>query len=344
MTRRERLEKKLEKRLDWAESRDKKSDAAHARVHEIADGIPFGQPILVGHHSERRARRDQERMDAGMRASIDNSRAADDHRSKADGIERALATSVFSDDEDAVERLTEIVAELEAKRDRMKAYNALRRKRKSDTEGFAEDFAAAGVTDDEARGLLSAIRVVPYQIKHGAFPAYELSNLGATIRQKKQRIEQITRERAQAEAGVRAGGRVMASRYGGVCPDCEQPFAKGEQIVWYRTTREACHAVCPDQEGAAASAVKAVGAPVSAAELEGDPASWTVPGDGYADGGAPYDPDELAGGNLLEDPAADARAKRELQTIARRQERDARLGTSAERAGDRYDGSGQEGR
>jgi hypothetical protein len=250
MTRRERLEKKLEKRLDWAESRDKQADAAHERVHQIADGIPFGQPILVGHHSERRARRDQERMHSGMSAAVENSRMADHHRQAADGIERALATSVFSDDEDAVERLTEIVAELEAKRDRWKAENAVYRKEHKD--------------ELKAMGVYERSQSVPHA-------SYSISNLGATIRQKKDRIVRITRERELKAAGVRAGGRVMTSRYGGVCPDCGEPFAKGDPIVWYRTTREACHAVCPVQEEAREGAVKAVGAPVSAAELGGDP-------------------------------------------------------------------------
>ena len=34
------------------------------------DGIPPGQPILVGHHSEARARRDKKRIDSGMRRAV----------------------------------------------------------------------------------------------------------------------------------------------------------------------------------------------------------------------------------------------------------------------------------
>ena len=36
----------------------------------IADNIPFGQPILIGHHSEKRARRDKEKIDNGMRKAV----------------------------------------------------------------------------------------------------------------------------------------------------------------------------------------------------------------------------------------------------------------------------------
>ncbi|WP_132290495.1 DUF3560 domain-containing protein [Kribbella sp. VKM Ac-2568] len=37
-----------------------------AARRQISDHIPLGQPILVGHHSERRHRRDIERMDRLM--------------------------------------------------------------------------------------------------------------------------------------------------------------------------------------------------------------------------------------------------------------------------------------
>ena len=55
---RERRLAKAERLREWAEKRQAKSAAAFKGVHTIADGIPFGQPILVGHHSERHARRD----------------------------------------------------------------------------------------------------------------------------------------------------------------------------------------------------------------------------------------------------------------------------------------------
>jgi predicted RNA methylase len=39
-------------------------------VDAIADNIPLGQPILVGHHSEKRARRDAARIENGMRKAV----------------------------------------------------------------------------------------------------------------------------------------------------------------------------------------------------------------------------------------------------------------------------------
>ncbi|MER7043638.1 DUF3560 domain-containing protein [Streptomyces jumonjinensis] len=54
----------------YADNAATKSESAWKRGHQIADAIPMGQPILIGHHSERHARRDQERIDNAMRSSI----------------------------------------------------------------------------------------------------------------------------------------------------------------------------------------------------------------------------------------------------------------------------------
>ncbi|MFE5717659.1 DUF3560 domain-containing protein [Streptomyces erythrochromogenes] len=60
-------------RADWAAS---SSNARYGTAKKIADGIPFGQPILVDHHSAGRARRDAERIDTNMRKSIEDGKRA----------------------------------------------------------------------------------------------------------------------------------------------------------------------------------------------------------------------------------------------------------------------------
>ncbi|MER7488698.1 DUF3560 domain-containing protein [Streptomyces sp. NPDC126497] len=47
------------------------SEAGYRRAHEIAEHIPPGQPVLVGHHSEGAHRRALSRMDSGMHKFID---------------------------------------------------------------------------------------------------------------------------------------------------------------------------------------------------------------------------------------------------------------------------------
>jgi Domain of unknown function (DUF3560) len=48
-----------------------KSKKHYGVYRQIADGIPLGQPILVGHHSETRHRRDVERMHSNKLKQID---------------------------------------------------------------------------------------------------------------------------------------------------------------------------------------------------------------------------------------------------------------------------------
>lgn len=66
----DRAEERAERFEDYSEARQEDADRAHAAVHAIADNIPFGQPILVGHHSEKHARRDAEKIDNGMRRAV----------------------------------------------------------------------------------------------------------------------------------------------------------------------------------------------------------------------------------------------------------------------------------
>lgn len=66
----ERQEERAERFSDYSDSRKDDAEHAHKAVSAIADNIPLGQPILVGHHSERHARRDAEKIENGMRRAI----------------------------------------------------------------------------------------------------------------------------------------------------------------------------------------------------------------------------------------------------------------------------------
>jgi hypothetical protein len=93
--REERAEERADRFTEYAGNAAGRSDAAYAGVRRIGDGIPMGQPILVGHHSEGRARRDVARMDAGMRRSIDEQEKAAHYagRAAAAGSYKAFRTN-----------------------------------------------------------------------------------------------------------------------------------------------------------------------------------------------------------------------------------------------------------
>lgn len=66
----ERAEDRAERFTDYSESRAEDAECARKAVFAIADGIPFGQPILVGHHSEKHARKDAEKIHNGMGRAV----------------------------------------------------------------------------------------------------------------------------------------------------------------------------------------------------------------------------------------------------------------------------------
>jgi len=132
MTRRERMEQRLARRDEWEEKAKARAAARLGAAAELADQIPLGQPILVGHHSERRARRDAERIRGNMDKVCDELRLAKHHASKAAGIASALDRTIFSDDEDAVEQLRERIAKAEAEATRYKEINRAWRRSKGD--------------------------------------------------------------------------------------------------------------------------------------------------------------------------------------------------------------------
>lgn len=66
----ERAEERAERFEGYEEKRTADAERAQATVKAISKHIPFGQPILVGHHSERHARKDAERIENGMRKAV----------------------------------------------------------------------------------------------------------------------------------------------------------------------------------------------------------------------------------------------------------------------------------
>lgn len=191
MTYRERREARAERLRGWADKRENKAEAAYGQARELADRIPFGQPILLGHHSQRRAERDRARISGGMDRGFEHARKAESMSSRAGNIESQLAGAIYSDDHDAIPALQARIAGLEAERDRIKAYNASCRK-------AAPDLAL--LDEAQRRLILRVAEVTPYAIrKNGAFPAYHLTNLSGNIARNRKRLEELTRKEAARE-------------------------------------------------------------------------------------------------------------------------------------------------
>lgn len=209
LTRRERLERKLEKRQDWAEGARAKSDQAFATAHQRAQAIPFGQPILVGHHSEKRDRRYREKIRAGMDRGVELHKKAEDHAAKARGLAIALECSIFNDDPDALEKLREKIAGLEKMCEQSQAINKAWRKggQAAVAAEFGEVLAAsAAKLMTQCRWLKSPMTT---------------TNDRAEIRRCRERIKLIEARRSREGQAFEAGGLLIA---------------RHESINWARVT------------------------------------------------------------------------------------------------------------
>jgi len=207
MTRRERLERKMGRRLDWAESRHAKASEAFNTARHALDGIEPGQPILVGHHSERKHRAALEKHDNAMRRAFESENMKNHHLSCADGIQRQLDHSVFSDDTNAVEALRARIAEREAEANRIKAYN----KTCKAAAKAGQPHGDLSLLDDRQKAnLCTLLRVCAYQVgPGGSFPSYATTNLRANIRRYQQRLDDIQRRAARSERAANAKGGVI---------------------------------------------------------------------------------------------------------------------------------------
>ena len=212
MTYRDRRERRAERRDEWAESRRTKEASAFGGAQRLADAIPLGQPILVGHHSEKRARRDQERIHNGMMRGIEHGKMAAHHAGAAGTIRDQLDRSVYRDDDDAVERLEEKIAGLETKRDRMNTINDWLTKqsgvpRRRVPRGVGEEverraakalarcFRELELTDAERKDCLITLQMNCLI----GYPPYALSNIGATLRKEHKRLTEARERRAQTD-------------------------------------------------------------------------------------------------------------------------------------------------
>lgn len=194
--RRERMTERAARPRTTAQQEFRKGD-----LREEYSGIPLGQPILVGHHSESRHRNAIKRADNAMRRSIKATR-------KAEELERRAAhpsTAISSDDPDACQKLRAKIDKAQQAQVAMKAANkviraAVKRGVTDATECPAWDEyliqmreVFPGISGDTA-----AKHLQPDFAGRIGFPSFELTNNNANIRRMQQRLQQLEKA-AEAE-------------------------------------------------------------------------------------------------------------------------------------------------
>lgn len=182
-TYRERRMAKAERLREWAAKREANAEAVFKAGEPMRRDWAFiTQP---GHIPERA------RIIAREDRALQSLSKAGSMRSRADNIEAAAEHAIYSDDEDAVERLQERIAELEAQRDRIKAYNASARK--AAKSGGVGDLSL--LDEKQRRSLLRTAESTPYMLRPGnGMPAYVSSNLSGNIGRLRKRLAGLQRD------------------------------------------------------------------------------------------------------------------------------------------------------
>ena len=183
---------KQRERRERAESRaahlHAKANEQFAHSGDSVKHIPFGQPILVGHHSERRHRKAIETAQRKTSQAVETYRAAQSAEWSASNAGYAIT----SDDPEALVALRVKLADLEAKQKSYKEINKAHKKG-----GWPAVVEAGLVTQETADKIETRCKLVRNE---KPFPSYSLSNLSANIRRVKDRIRGLEAAATRPEA------------------------------------------------------------------------------------------------------------------------------------------------
>ncbi len=191
-------ERRIQRYKDLAEKKQAESEQTLDQAHKMADVIPFGQPILVGHYSEGRDRNYRARIEGKFAKAFELNNTAKYYRDRASSAEKNNAIS--SDAPDAIELLREKLAGLKESHAMMVQGNKIIRSKKLTNEQKIPELAKIGISKGRAELLLSGEN--KYEI---GFQPFELSNSSANIKRIEERIKQLEKaandETKEYEAG-----------------------------------------------------------------------------------------------------------------------------------------------
>ena len=182
---REEYRAKREARIDRLRERAEKargeSADAYQRMRASQDLRPMGQPILVGHHSERRHRAALAREDRLWEKGATEAGNADRLGERADAAEKNRA--VFADDPDAIDKLKARLAAEEVIHPRMVRANAAIRKHAGDKAAQEVAVTALGFSAARAKHVV--------HVPGGCDQGFYVGNHSATIRRLRERIAEL---------------------------------------------------------------------------------------------------------------------------------------------------------
>ncbi|MCD9015215.1 DUF3560 domain-containing protein [Parachryseolinea silvisoli] len=180
----EKKQARIERYKALAGKNEQASQEHVEKAFKMAKVIPPGQPILIGHHSEKGDRRYRAKIDNVHRKGLALEQKAQWYTEKAAAAE--ANTAISSDDPQAIEKLKAKLEAMESYQAVMKACNAIIRNKKLSHEDKLGKLREHNIQDGLAQQLLNG----DFCGRLG-FPTYKLTNNNANMTTVRKRIKAL---------------------------------------------------------------------------------------------------------------------------------------------------------
>lgn len=173
----EKIEARKQRYEELAVKKSAESAALLNKAHKMASAIPFGQPILVGHYSEKSDRAYRDKIVNTDHRAYEASKTADYYKDKAASVGTG---GISSDDPEAVQKLTAKLEKLQKLQERMRLAN--KAIRKDDRQALKDiGFSEKEIVDLYTPNFLGGL----------GFASFQLSNNNAEIRRLEKRLKNL---------------------------------------------------------------------------------------------------------------------------------------------------------
>jgi len=191
----EKKETKIASLKERARKAHEFANQEFSRAREMGSVIPFGQPILIGHHSESSHRALLKRIESKHRKASEAFDKAAYYENRAETAE--INSSISGDDPDALARYQEKLEKLTENQEFMKAVNKAWKQGKG-------ALIALGISETESETLVNDTKK--------PFPTWSLSNNNAEIRRVKEKIDILIKlDSMEAENIKFKGGEMLVN-------------------------------------------------------------------------------------------------------------------------------------
>jgi len=225
----EKQQARRERYEELAAKASNESNSTYKRAKQMAEVIPFGQPILVDHHSAKSDRNYRGRITSTYEKSFKLSEKAKYYEEKASNVGTG---GISGDDPEAIQKLQAKLKERTDHQEFMKKVNALIRK--NDDAGLKQ----LGLSDEN----IEEVKAPDYCGRIG-YASYQLSNNLGTIKAIERRIAELQAAQSYTFADVEGDGwkctldkedNRFVFEFDGIPPEETRNLLKKNAFKWSR--------------------------------------------------------------------------------------------------------------